>query len=98
MKLTDDDIRQLAALMKLELTDEEVAKFRKEISSILEFVGKLKDVDISKASALQGVTGETNNWRGDTVEASESDTETLLNAAPERKDDYIKVPGVFNNE
>ena len=98
MKLTDKDIKQLAQLMKLDLNDKEVEKFRGEISSILEFVGKLKEVDVSGVPEVGQVTGEQNNWRKDTVVESEATPEDLLNAAPERKDDYIKVPGVFNND
>ena len=45
MKLTDKDIKQLAHMMKLDLNEEEVEKFRGEISTILDFVSKLKEVD-----------------------------------------------------
>ena len=98
MKLTDKDIKQLAFMMKLSLTDEEVAKFRCEMSSILEFVSKLKEVDVSDVPEVGQVSDEKNNWREDVVKDAGCDPETLLAAAPERKDDYIKVPGVFKNE
>ena len=98
MKLTDKDIKQLASMMKLDLTDEEVGKFRGEISSILDFIGKLKEVDVSGVPDVGQVSGEKNNWREDVVKDAECDPEELLNAAPERKDDYVKVPGVFNND
>ena len=98
MKLTDKEIQQLASLMKLSLTDAEVEKFRGEISSILDFVSQLKDVDVSGVPDVAQVSGEENNWREDVVKKSETDPETLLNSAPERKDNFIKVPGVFNND
>jgi aspartyl-tRNA(Asn)/glutamyl-tRNA(Gln) amidotransferase subunit C len=96
MYLTDKDIRELAKLMKLNLSDKEVEKFRDEMSSILSFIGKLKEVDISKAEEVGQVSGIVNNWRKDKLGKSMSDPETILKEAPEREDDLIKVPGVFN--
>lgn len=98
MKLTDKDIKQLAHMMKLDLNEEEVEKFRGEISTILDFVSKLKEVDISGVSDVGKVVEERNNWREDVVKDSESIPEELLNAAPEQKNNYVKVPGVFNND
>ena len=98
MKLLDKDIKQLASMMKFSLNPKEVEKFRGEISSILDFVSKLKEVDISGVPEVGQVTGEKNNWRSDVVKDADCDPETLLAAAPERKDNFIKVPGVFTNE
>ena len=97
MELTNKDILHLAKMMKLALTDKEVEKFRGEMSSILRFIKELEEVDIKKAMDVGQVTGEENNWRKDVVNTLDSQPETLLNAAPNRKDDFIKVPGVFND-
>ena len=98
MKLTDKDIQGLAKLMKLSLSKDEVEKFRGEISSILEFVSKLKEVQIDGVPDVGQVVGEVNNWRKDEVLSSETTADELLQAAPERQEDYVKVPGVFNND
>lgn len=98
MKLTDKDIKQLAGLMKISLTDAEVEKFKGEISSILDFVSKLNEVDVSNVPEVAQVTGELNNWREDTLRDEGATPDELLTAAPERKDNYVKVPGVFKND
>jgi len=97
MELTKKDILHLAKMMKLNLSEGEVEKFRGEMSSILDFIKELEEVDISKATEVGQVTGEENNWRKDTINKLDSDPETLLKAAPDRKDDFIKVPQVFKD-
>lgn len=47
MKLTREEVRRIALLAKLDLTDVELDKYAGEISSILDYVSQLKDIDIS---------------------------------------------------
>jgi aspartyl-tRNA(Asn)/glutamyl-tRNA(Gln) amidotransferase subunit C len=64
-KLTRDDVLKLAQLSRLKLTDEEIERFRDELSSILEYVEKLNAVDVSGLEPTYQVTGLKNVMRKD---------------------------------
>ena len=65
--LTNDDVLKLAKLSKLELTDEQLEKFRVEMESIVEYVEQLQAVDVSGLKPTDQVTGLTNVMRSDEV-------------------------------
>ena|SRR3989338_2339553 len=80
--LTDDDIRHIAKLARLKISDAEVGKFAKELSSILDYVAVLSELDTTNVPATAQVTGITNVLREDTVQASEASKEDLLGCSP----------------
>ena len=80
--LTDDDIRHIAKLARLKVADGDVPKFTKELSSILEYINVLNELDTSAVEPTAQVTGITNVLREDTVEASEASKEDLLGCSP----------------
>lgn len=89
-KLTREDVLKLARLSRLHLTDEEVEKFQKEIESILGYVEKLQNVDLSLEPTYQ-VTGLTNVTRPDEVIDYGASPDNLLKNAPATEDGHIKV-------
>lgn len=97
MSISSQDVKHISSLARLELTAEEEKKFEKELSTILEFVEKLNEVDTSTVKTLTGDTDLHNIWREDkqTNKNLEGKSAELLQAAPERKDDWIKVKAVF---
>ena len=97
MKLSIEELLHIAKLAKLSLTKEEQEKFCNQISDILTFVSQLKEVNVAESALTGNITGEINNWRNDTHIPSSAETrKALLDAAPERDGDLIKVPGVFD--
>lgn len=90
------DVRALAKLARLEVTDEEVAKLEKELPSILTFVEQ-----IQKASAVapQSQPILKNVLREDT-DAHETGryTKSLLDAAPAQQDDQVVVKQVLRQK
>lgn len=65
-QLTDDQVRHIAKLARLNLKDEEVGKFSKELTSILSYVDRLQEVDTADIGEMEQVTGQVNGWREDT--------------------------------
>lgn len=62
MKLTREEARKIAELAKLDLTDAELDKYAEEISSILDYVSQLSEVDVTdipETSNLQDFQGAT---------------------------------------
>ena len=89
--LSKQDILKLARLARLRLTDSEVEKFQKELSSILEYVEQLNSVDVSGLTPTYQVSGLTNVARTDEIIDYGVSQDELLKNVPQRHEDYIKV-------
>jgi aspartyl-tRNA(Asn)/glutamyl-tRNA(Gln) amidotransferase subunit C len=94
-KLSRDDVLKLALLSRLKLTDEEIERFRGELSSILEYVEKLDAVDVSGLEPTYQVTGLKNVMRKDETVDYGYKTEDLLKNAPAVQDNQFKVRRVL---
>jgi aspartyl-tRNA(Asn)/glutamyl-tRNA(Gln) amidotransferase subunit C len=88
--LSKDDILKLARLSKLELTDEQVDRYRSELEKIVDYVDQLQSVDVSGLEPTNQVTGLTNVMRPDKVREYAPPAELLKNL-PAREGDQIKV-------
>lgn len=89
--LTRDDILKLAALARIDLTDEEVAEFSDELSAILKYVEQLESIDVSGLEPTSQVTGLVNVTRKDEVVDYGYAPADLLKNVPEVEDNQIKV-------
>lgn len=94
-KITSDDVRRVAALAKIAITDEESATLTKELDAILEFVRQLDSVDVVGLEPTYQVTGLTNVMRKDEIIDYGVDREGLLQNVPHKKDGNIEVPKVL---
>jgi len=94
-KIAVDEVKRIAKLARIGLSDNEVAKMTSELGNILEFVEQLQKVDISHTEPTDQVTGLTDVWREDVVKPSPP-REQLLANAPAQKDGYIVVKRVLN--
>jgi aspartyl-tRNA(Asn)/glutamyl-tRNA(Gln) amidotransferase subunit C len=90
------DVRHLAQLARLELTEAEAEKVPDQIEAILDYIGKLSEVDTSGVSDTAFVTDARNVWREDQEAACEEEVRRrCLDAFPKRRGDALEVPGVF---
>ena len=92
--LTDKEVRHVAKLARLGLSEEEIAKFQKQLSGILEFVAALNEVDTKDVIPTSQVTGLENVFREDEVKPSLSQEEVLANA-PDKYKSYFRVKKVL---
>lgn len=81
-KLSRDDVLKLAALSKLKLTDEEIEKFRDELSEILGYVETLDSVDTVGLEPTYQISGLKNVTRDDEVVDYGATPQELLKNAP----------------
>ena len=95
MTITDETIDYVGILAKLELSDDEKEQAKKDMSNMLEYVGKLDELDTSDVEAMSHAFSVNNVFREDVVTNSE-DRENLLANAPEQKDGCYKVPKTFD--
>lgn len=90
-KLTNEDVLKLAKLSRLHLTDEEVEKFKSEITAILGYVEQLQNIDLEGVEPTYQVTGLSNTTRKDEVVDYGVTPEQLLKNAPKIERGSIKV-------
>ena len=94
MALTLDEVRHVARLARLRLNDTELAEMQQQLSSILEYVDMLQEVDVTAVPPTAQVTDVVNVVRPDEVRPS-MPVEEVLAGAPQREDDFFKVKPVF---
>lgn len=94
MSLTGDQVRHVAALARLELTEAEVGKFSAQLSSILDFIAQLNELDTGKVEATSHALDITNAWRAD--EAKQGFEPGLWERnAPSADQGHLRVPKVL---
>lgn len=94
-KLSRDDVLKLAALSRLKLTEEEIERFRTDLSEILDYVEKLDAVDVSDLKPTYQVTGLKNVMRSDEPRDYGYKVGDLLKNAPAVEDGQFKVKRVL---
>jgi aspartyl-tRNA(Asn)/glutamyl-tRNA(Gln) amidotransferase subunit C len=89
--ISKEEVLHVARLARLELTDDEVAKFQEQLSAILEAVSKVSELDLSDVPPTAHPLEIQNAWAEDTPHECLSHDETFANA-PDRDGDYFRVP------
>ncbi|MDP2663859.1 MAG: Asp-tRNA(Asn)/Glu-tRNA(Gln) amidotransferase subunit GatC, partial [bacterium] len=88
-------VKHIAKLARLGLSDKEIGKFQKELSSILDYVEKLKKVDVSGVQATSHPLEVNNVVREDKPRKWEVESERLIEMAPDKKNGYVKVKSIL---
>lgn len=88
------DVRYVAKLARIALTDEEVERFGDQLGALLEHVNALNSLDVAEIAATAQVVESRNVTREDAA-APCLDRETLLDAAPQRQGAFIRVPRIL---
>ncbi len=94
MALTLDEVRHVARLARLRLTEAELVEMQQQLSSILDHVDALQAVDVTGVPPTAQVTDVVNVVRPDEVRPS-LPVEEALAGAPHREGDFFKVKPVF---
>ena len=95
MSISQRDVEHIANLARIELTKEEEEKMEKELSAILDFIGKLNEADTSNVEPMTGGTDLTNVTRLDKEEKPLGGAESLVGASPKKEKGFIEVKSVF---
>ena len=93
--ITTDDVRHLADLSNLQLTDEELVALQLDLENILNYIKQLGELDTTGVEPTYQVTGLENVWRDDEINDGGVSREQLLSLAPEQADYSVKVPQVL---
>lgn len=96
MKLDKKQIKHIANLARLELSEQELELYGKQLSDILKYIDQLQEVDVADIEPTAQVTGLENVLRQDRAENWDEDgREEALKQAPEKENRYIKVKRVL---
>jgi aspartyl-tRNA(Asn)/glutamyl-tRNA(Gln) amidotransferase subunit C len=97
VKITETEVRYVADLANLKLTDAEVARFQADLDGILEHVASLNEVDTEGVEPMAQVlyeAGETATLRADIPVPPLGNAAALANA-PQSGAGYFKVPKII---
>ena len=93
--LTNIDIRYVADLARIALTDDEVDRFQNQLDDILTYVGQLGELNVDQIEPTAHAAPRANVMRKD-QEGPTMDREKLLDNAPALVDDtLVRVPVVI---
>jgi aspartyl-tRNA(Asn)/glutamyl-tRNA(Gln) amidotransferase subunit C len=94
--LNNEEVKKIANLSRIEISEEEANKYSTELSAILDFVGKLNEADTENIEPIAHITGAKNVTREDRViEYDEGTKDSIINNFPEKKERFDKVKAVF---
>jgi aspartyl-tRNA(Asn)/glutamyl-tRNA(Gln) amidotransferase subunit C len=94
MKLSRDDVLHVAALARLDLSEDEIEGLTQDLSSILTYIDKLAELDTSRVEPTSHVVAMSAAFREDEVTNTPSPEDALANA-PKRDDNYFVVPSII---
>jgi aspartyl-tRNA(Asn)/glutamyl-tRNA(Gln) amidotransferase subunit C len=92
--ISKEEVQHIAKLARLGLTEKEVEKYQKELSLILDYFEKLKEVDVSGIEPTSHSIKVENVMRQDEAKGRGTGKK-LMELAPDKKDDYLKVKSIL---
>lgn len=96
-KIDEDLVRHVALLARLKLRDEEVARLAGEMSAIIAYMDQLNELDTTDVPPMDHALPVVNVFREDEVAPSPG-VEVALANAPQRQDNFFRVPKVLDQE
>lgn len=96
MAISEETVKQVAKLAKLEFEEEDIHSFTDEMDNIIEMVEKLESLDTEGVEATYHGIMHKNIWREDKA-VKGKDREELFSNLKNHKDGYIEVPAMLDN-
>jgi aspartyl-tRNA(Asn)/glutamyl-tRNA(Gln) amidotransferase subunit C len=93
MKISKKEVENIAHLARLHIDDLQKDKIAEQLSSILQYIDKLEDVDVKGVKPFSGSTFMNNVLREDKLRTSPGPDITLANA-PDKDEDFYIVPRI----
>jgi len=93
-QLSEQQVRHVALLARLECSNDEIHKFAGELNSILEYANKIQEVDTDGVEPTSHAVRLSNVFREDVVRPSLSNDQALANA-PDSEAGHFKVPPII---
>ena len=91
--ISTDDVKHVAKLARLELTDDEINKYSKQLDSIIKYVEQMNEVDTTGIEPMPHAIPVYNVMREDVVKYEQTKEELMANA-PYEEDGFFRVPKI----
>lgn len=95
-QLTEAEVRHVAKLSRLKLTDDQVRHFTTQLGHVLEYIDKLSELDVENVQPMAHPTSMTNKLRADVVTPVLA-IDKVLHNAPASDPPFFKVPKVLGD-
>lgn len=92
--LSKNEVKKIASLARIGLDDKEIEKYQKDLSAILNYFEKLKEINTEKVEPISHITGMENVFREDISHAFKN-IEVIKELFPEEKNGFDKVKSVL---
>ncbi|MBI3335701.1 MAG: Asp-tRNA(Asn)/Glu-tRNA(Gln) amidotransferase subunit GatC [Candidatus Portnoybacteria bacterium] len=96
--LSFQELQHLAKLARLGLPTKEPQKLQKDLESILAYVEKLGEADVSGIKPISHITGLENVGREDDARETLAGADEVLKAVPQREGRWVKVPLIIKSK
>ncbi len=94
--ISDEDVKKIARLAHLQVSDEEAHELQKKVSAVIEYVNQLQAINVAGVAAMSHVHGSTNVFREDRADSNglgqSLDVQQMLSNVPDHSGRFIKVP------
>jgi len=94
--ISPEDVRHVARLARLALTDEELERMREQLDAILAYIDKLRELDVEGVEPTSHAVPLVNVMRDDEITPSLSQDAALANA-PDRAGEFFRVPRIIED-
>ena len=95
MRVDKKEVEYVAMLARIELSEEEKELYSEQLSTILAFFDRLKEVDTENVQPTSHVVDLVNAYRSDEARPGPG-VEAVLQNAPERADRFFRVPKILD--
>lgn len=97
VEITEDTIKHVAVLSRLEFNEDEIGTVTEQMSSIINMADQLSEVDTDGVAETVQVVDRDTVFREDKPEHWQNRTELMKNV-PEQANGFIKVPVIINKD
>lgn len=97
MAISEEQVRHVALLARLALSDEQVHVLSEQLSTILEHIETMQELDLAEVAPTAHAVSVTNSWRPDVVVPGLTQEQALRNA-PKQRDGAFVIPRIVGAE
>ena len=94
MSIDKDTVKHIAKLARISLDEKKINSLSKDLSSIMEFIGKLNELNTEKTVPLTSIINASLRSRKDEV-SEEKIRDQILKNSPEKNEEFFVVPKVI---
>lgn len=95
---TQDQVRHVAKLARLHLSDEEVTVYQSQLSGIFGYIDKLSEIDVSSVSKPEHASKNAMSLRTDTVERTDAPEKLITVTEQEVIGNHIAITNIMKRK